>query len=151
MKAQSPRRKPAVLSLQPVHRSSIRDNIVDQIMALIEKGDLRPGQRLPSERDLCTRFGTGRSSLREALRCLSIIGILNARIGDGTSVATDGAKFLGRILQWRMLTERHDMENLIQAGCAGRFGRCGRSFARKRRGNRQAGSFPSPDEASLAR
>ncbi len=83
-------------------------------MGLIATGDLKPGQRLPSERELCVRFGTGRSSLREALRCLSIVGVLNARVGEGTSIAVNGDKFLGKILEWRLITEQHDIENLMQ-------------------------------------
>ncbi len=100
--------------LRPVSKSSISDEIVNQIMGLIAKGDLKSGQRLPSERELCVRFGTGRSSLREALRCLSIVGVLNARVGEGTSVALNGDKFLGKILEWRLITERHDIENLME-------------------------------------
>jgi GntR family transcriptional repressor for pyruvate dehydrogenase complex len=100
--------------IRPVAKTSISDEIVDQIMELIARGDLQPGQRLPSERELCVRFGAGRSSLREALRCLSIVGVLNARVGEGTSVAADGGKFLGKILEWRLITERHDIENLME-------------------------------------
>lgn len=100
--------------IQPILKTSISDDIVDQIMTLISRGDLKPGQRLPSERELCLRFGAGRSSLREALRCLSIVGVLNARVGEGTSVALDGGKFLGKILEWRLITEQHDIENLME-------------------------------------
>jgi GntR family transcriptional repressor for pyruvate dehydrogenase complex len=100
--------------IRPVSKLSISDEIVDQIMTLIARGDLMPGQRLPSERELCVRFGAGRSSLREALRCLSIVGVLNARVGDGTSVAADGGKFLGKIFEWRVISERHDIENLME-------------------------------------
>jgi GntR family transcriptional repressor for pyruvate dehydrogenase complex len=87
-------------------------------MDLISNGDLRPGQRLPSERELCEHFGASRSSLREALRCLSIVGVLNARVGEGTSVAPDGKKFLKKIYEWRMVTERHDIENLLEVRMA---------------------------------
>src|SRR6202789_3624556 len=85
--------------IKPVVKTSISDEIVDQIISLISKGDLKPGQRLPSERELCKTFGAGRSSLREALRCLSIVGVLNARVGEGTSIALDGGKFLGKIFE----------------------------------------------------
>lgn len=105
-------------NIRPVSRTSISDEIVEQIVGLIERGELQPGQRLPSERELCVRFGTGRSSLREALRCLSIVGVLRARVGDGTSVALDSGKFLGKVLQWRMITERHDIENLMEVRIA---------------------------------
>jgi GntR family transcriptional repressor for pyruvate dehydrogenase complex len=66
-----------------VARTPISDAIVEQIMSLIESGDLRPRQRLPAERELCLRFGAGRSSLHEALRCLSLVGILDARVARG--------------------------------------------------------------------
>jgi GntR family transcriptional repressor for pyruvate dehydrogenase complex len=99
--------------IRRVTKISISEEIAQQIMDLIANGDLKPGQRLPSERDLCKNFGVGRSSLREALRCLSIVGVLNARVGEGTAVAADGGKFLGKIIEWRLITEKHDIENLL--------------------------------------
>src|ERR1700681_7878 len=113
-----PREKPFRAKIRPIKKTSISDEIVDQIMSLIAKGDLKPGQRLPSERELCKNFGAGRSSLREALRCLCIVGVLNARVGEGTSVAVDGAKFLGKIVEWRVMTEQHDIENLMEVRIA---------------------------------
>lgn len=113
------KRKLSVISsvspkIRPISKLSISDEIVDQIITLIADGDLMPGQRLPSERELCVRFGAGRSSLREALRCLSIVGVLNARVGKGTSVAANGDKFLSKIFEWRVISERHDIENLME-------------------------------------
>lgn len=118
MKRASVRKFSADPKIRPINKTTISDEIVEQIMGLIERGDLQPGQRLPSERELCVRFGTGRSSLREALRCLSIVGVLRARVGEGTSVANDSGKFLGKIMQWRMVTERHDIENLMEVRIA---------------------------------
>jgi GntR family transcriptional repressor for pyruvate dehydrogenase complex len=100
--------------IKPVNRISISDEIVNQIMARISTGELKPGQRLPSERELCKMFAAGRSSLREALRCLCIVGVLNARVGEGTSVAADGGKFFGRMAEWRVITERHDIEDMME-------------------------------------
>src|SRR5579875_1979874 len=90
-------------NIKPISKTNISDSIVEQIIGLIERGDLQPGQRLPPERELCVRFGTGRSSLREALRCLSIVGILHAWVGEGTSVAADSGRFLGKVLHWRLI------------------------------------------------
>jgi GntR family transcriptional repressor for pyruvate dehydrogenase complex len=95
-------------------KSSISDDIVQQIMKQISTGELRAGQRIPSERDLCERFNTGRSSMREALRCLSIMGILTVRVGEGTSVAKNGGKFLETVIRWRFATEKYDIENLME-------------------------------------
>jgi GntR family transcriptional repressor for pyruvate dehydrogenase complex len=106
------------LKVRPIRKSSISDDIVQQIITLISNGDLKAGQRLPSERDLCVKFAASRSSLREALRCLSIMGVLTARPGEGTSVAMDGSKFMETVLQWRMSTEQHDIEDLMEVRMA---------------------------------
>ncbi len=112
-------RVPGIKSkIRPIAKTSISDEIVEQILALIANGDLKPGQRLPSERELCKNFNAGRSSLREALRCLSIVGVLTARVGEGTSVAMNGGKFLGKIVEWRIITEQHDIEDLMQVRIA---------------------------------
>ena len=100
--------------IKKINRISISEEIVQQIVELISTGHLKPGQRLPSERELCKNFGASRSSLREALRCLSILGVLDARVGEGTSVAKNGARFLEKIVEWRMITEKHDIENLME-------------------------------------
>jgi GntR family transcriptional regulator, transcriptional repressor for pyruvate dehydrogenase complex len=104
--------------IRPVKKSSISDEIATQIIELISRGELQPGQRLPSERELCEHFGASRSSLREALRCLSIVGVLNAQVRNGTSVAADGGKFLRKIVEWRLITERHKIENLMEVRIA---------------------------------
>jgi GntR family transcriptional repressor for pyruvate dehydrogenase complex len=108
----------ARLKMRPVVRTSISDEIVDQIMGLIASGHLKPGQRLPSERELCESFQASRPALREAIRALCIVGVLHARVGDGTSVALDGNKFLGKIIEWRLVTEHHDLENLMEVRIA---------------------------------
>jgi GntR family transcriptional regulator, transcriptional repressor for pyruvate dehydrogenase complex len=116
---------PRVSRVQPiesqfrrVNKISISEDIAQQILDLISSGSLAPGQRLPSERELCKNFGAARSSLREALRGLSMIGVLTARVGEGTSVAADGGKFLGKIMEWRLITEKHDIENLLEVRIA---------------------------------
>jgi GntR family transcriptional repressor for pyruvate dehydrogenase complex len=118
LKNQTKRDKPFTVNIRKVEKTSISDDIVDQIMSLIARGDLKPGQQLPSERELCKQFGAGRSSLREALRCLCIVGVLTARVGEGTSVTLDGGKFLGKIVEWRIITEQHDIEDLMEVRIA---------------------------------
>jgi GntR family transcriptional regulator, transcriptional repressor for pyruvate dehydrogenase complex len=113
-----PHRSPVESKIKRVTKISISDEIAKQIMDLISRGELKPGDHLPSERELCKDFGASRSSLREALRCLSIVGVLNARVGEGTSVAEDGEKFLRKIIEWRLITERHDIENLLEVRMA---------------------------------
>lgn len=113
-----PHRSPVESKIKRVQKISISEEIAKQIMDLISRGELKPGDHLPSERELCKDFGASRSSLREALRCLSIVGVLNARVGEGTSVARDGEKFLRKIIEWRLITEKHDIENLLEVRIA---------------------------------
>jgi GntR family transcriptional repressor for pyruvate dehydrogenase complex len=87
-------------------------------MRLISTGDLTPGQKLPSERELRLRFGVGRSSLREALRCLTIVGVLETRAGEGTYLSLNHDKFIGKVLEWRVATERKNVENLMKVRLA---------------------------------
>ncbi len=100
--------------LKRVAKTSISDEIVSQILHLVGKGDLRPGEKLPSERELCLKFGAGRSSLREALRCLCILGVLRARAGEGTIVDLDGGRFFGKIVEWRIITEQPDINEMME-------------------------------------
>ncbi len=122
MVARSPRNKLAQSQfsskLQRVNRTSLSEDIAQQIVTLISTGDLKPGQRLPSERDLCVHFGVGRSSLREAIRCLVIVGILDVSVGNGTFLATSAERFIGKVAEWRVLTEHQDMENLMEVRLA---------------------------------
>jgi GntR family transcriptional repressor for pyruvate dehydrogenase complex len=106
------------LGIKRVPRMSVCEEVAQQVMNLVANGDLKPGQRLPAERELCEQFGVGRSSLREALRCLSIMGVLDARVGNGTSVAKDGSKFLSKVCEWRLLSEQDDLENLMETRIA---------------------------------
>jgi DNA-binding FadR family transcriptional regulator len=59
----------------------ISELIVEQIRLLMRQGQLRPGDRLPPERDLCERFGVSRVTVREALRMLESSGLVEIRVG----------------------------------------------------------------------
>ena len=61
--------------------------LVERILAFIRAGDLQTGQRLPAEREMAQMFGLSRASVREALRALSVLGVLQARHGDGIYVS----------------------------------------------------------------
>ncbi len=65
----------------PVTSARISATIVNQIRALIHQGQLSPGDRLPSERELCTSFGVSRITIRDALRVLESSGLIEIRVG----------------------------------------------------------------------
>src|ERR671914_2531464 len=68
--------------------------VVTHVRALIERGALRPGDRLPAERDLAVQIGVSRPTIRAGLRALAAIGVVRARHGSGTYIP-DGPPALG--------------------------------------------------------
>lgn len=66
----------------PVQPVRAYERIVEQVEDALARGDLKPGQRLPSERELVTQFAVSRSTVREALRVLASNGVVRSRPGD---------------------------------------------------------------------
>jgi GntR family transcriptional repressor for pyruvate dehydrogenase complex len=67
---------------------TLTDEAINKIKRMITSGELGPGDRLPREADLADRLGLSRNSLREAVRALSMINVLDVRQGDGTYVTS---------------------------------------------------------------
>jgi GntR family transcriptional regulator, transcriptional repressor for pyruvate dehydrogenase complex len=67
---------------------AVTDEAIDRIKEMIVSGELRPGDRLPREADLAERLGLSRNFLREAVRALVLIQVLDVRQGDGTYVTS---------------------------------------------------------------
>jgi DNA-binding FadR family transcriptional regulator len=72
--------------LKPIRRVRLYENAVEQIQTLILSQEYKPGDRLPSERSLAEHFHISRHSLREALRILDVMGMIEIRVGDGIYV-----------------------------------------------------------------
>src|SRR2546430_8105791 len=72
--------------LEPVRKTRIYEEVASQIQRLITDGRLRPGDHLPPERELAERFGVSRTSVRDAIRVLELMGLLEPRQGEGTVV-----------------------------------------------------------------
>jgi DNA-binding FadR family transcriptional regulator len=67
---------------------AITDEAIEKIKAMILSGELKPGDRLPVEKVLAQRLGLSRNSLREAIRALSVLRVLETRQGAGTFVTS---------------------------------------------------------------
>ena len=101
--------------LAPIARPTITDQIVERITAFILDVAMRPGDKLPSERELMVRLGVGRSSLREAIKTLSAIGIVDVQIGDGMYVGSGQTAVLTKPLSWGLLIGEHNIREVIEA------------------------------------
>src|SRR5262249_54598873 len=82
---------------------------------LLESGGARVGQKLPAERELVEIFGVGRSSVREALKSLSLLGLLEIRQGDGTYVRSPSSDLLPQVIQWGLMLSDHKRAEMIEA------------------------------------
>lgn len=80
-----------------VSLNRVSQAIVDQVKMLLRQGRLKPGDRLPSERELCERFGVSRVTVREALRVLEAGGLIDIRVGahGGAFVTTPTSQQIG--------------------------------------------------------
>jgi GntR family transcriptional repressor for pyruvate dehydrogenase complex len=74
--------------LQPIRPTRIYAEIVDQILKLINRGDIANGDRLPSERQLAQQLNVSRSALREAMTALEVLGIVEIKAGVGIFIGT---------------------------------------------------------------
>jgi GntR family transcriptional repressor for pyruvate dehydrogenase complex len=99
-----------------VERKRLTDQIIDQMTSMISDGKFKPGDKLPSEPVLMKQFGVGRSSLREAVGALSLIGVLTVRPGRGTHISPSAGESLSKPLCWGMFMNwREKLHEFVEA------------------------------------
>jgi GntR family transcriptional repressor for pyruvate dehydrogenase complex len=86
-----------------------------QLVTYLSSDDLRPGQRLPSERAMSEALGVGRAALREAIKSLILLGLVEQRQGDGTYVSNGQSNLLPKVIEWGLLAGKHEIEELVEA------------------------------------
>jgi len=84
MKASSPPAAPAASSfgIEPINPQRIYQEVANQLRRNISEGKLKPGDKLPPERDLARMFGVSRNTMREALRALELSGLIELKLGS---------------------------------------------------------------------
>lgn len=98
--------------VQPVRRDRLYQGIVAQIEGLLERGELKPGDQLPAERQLAEQLRVSRASVREALRSLELLGIVQTRAGGGTFVRRAQPDDLARPLT-SLISRGHELKDVI--------------------------------------
>jgi GntR family transcriptional repressor for pyruvate dehydrogenase complex len=91
--------------VRPSGEGVVAEQVVVQIREMIRQGKLKPGDRLPPERELAKHLGISRASLRHGLRFLAAVGVLNSRHGSGTYIAHGPPVLKSESLQ--MLADLH--------------------------------------------
>ena len=91
---------------------AVTDEAIEKIKDMIVRGELAPGSRLPPEKDLAERLGLSRSSMREAVKALEVIRVLDVRRGDGTYVTSLEPQLLLEAISF--VVDLHDDDSLLE-------------------------------------
>ena len=105
------------MSITPVKRTRVYEDIVQQLADMVQRGELKPGDRLPSERDLATAFGVGRPTLRQALTVLTQAGVLEVMAGSGIYLRKpigEAPGNAGHAMKMILMTEKMDLVHILE-------------------------------------
>ena len=94
------------MDFQPIRAKKIYEDIVEQIRDLMASGDLKPGDKLLSERELAEKLRVSRASVREALRALEMMGFVEIKAGGGTFVRETATESIIQPLAMFVAVER---------------------------------------------
>ena len=97
-----------------IQKTSVSRQVADHILDLIERGELKRGDRLPGEREFAESLGISRVPLREAISALSIMGIIEKRHGEGNYIAESNLQVLGQILRTSTALDRSLADDLFE-------------------------------------
>lgn len=102
------------MDLTPVRTKRLYEEIVEQIRTLISDGKLKPGDKLLAERELADRFQVSRASVREAIRTLEMLGIIDIRPGEGTFIRETETDEVIRPLAMVLAVERNSFIDMFE-------------------------------------
>lgn len=118
------RSKPNDKLFSPIKTSKLSDEVYKQIVSLISRGTLKPGDKIPSERDLAADLGISRQSVREALNRAEVMGLIEVRQGEGSFILSSINKSLKPPLtiiiekEAERIFEFIEIRKLIEGWCA---------------------------------
>lgn len=95
------------MEVTPIKKQSVAEQIYEQLRAKIISGELRAGDQLPTEAELCQMYQVSRTSVRQALGKLSSLGLVEAKVGGGTFIKeADGSQVMDKLILHIFLNER---------------------------------------------
>lgn len=113
---------PGIAKMMPIERVSVAEQVARNLLDLIRSGSVRPGQQLPTERELAATLQVSRPSVREAVRGLQILGVIKTRQGGGLFVTSlDAAQILAPLQMLIALTDEnfealHESRLVVEGG-----------------------------------
>ena len=109
---------PMLPELRPIANRTqepISSEITRQLLDYLISGQVKPGERLPSERQLAEMLGVGRSHVRQAIKSLTILGLIDVRQGDGNYLKRTDSPLLPLAIEWGLLLGAKHSYDLVEA------------------------------------
>lgn len=107
--------KKPMAQMAPIQRTTLADEIVKRITGMIIDSGLKPGDKLPSERELMEQLSVGRSSLRESIRILIAMGVVDVSAGEGMFVGGGQTSMLTKPMSWALLMNEQSAREVVEA------------------------------------
>ena len=102
-------------NVEPIKREPLATEIARRLVDYLLSGGVEPGERMPSERQLAQAFGVGRGAMREALKALTLLGLVEVRHGDGTYLKKADSALLPQVIEWGLLLGEQRTLDLVEA------------------------------------
>jgi len=105
---------PDIEPLRTQEKGDVTHLLIGRFQELLSNGLVMPGARLPSERELAKNFGVARSSLRQALKVLEIMGVITQKVGDGSYLNKDTSRVLSVPMEFLFLLDGISLDELAK-------------------------------------
>lgn len=100
--------------LHSLKKESVLQSVINRLTDAIKSGELKPGDKMPSEVELAEAFGVARSSVREAIKILSYLGVLESRRSEGTFVCSGFSESMIDPMVYGIYLNQDSVENLME-------------------------------------
>ena len=105
-----------ISAIQRTPRETASAEVLRQLIDhFLPSGDIRIGHKLPSERVLAEQFGIGRAAVRDALRTMEVLNLIEIRPGDGTYVKNSGPALMPQLFRWALAVRQPAPSELLEA------------------------------------
>lgn len=102
------------MDFKPLERTKLAQDISSSIMEMINNGQLLPKQKLPTENELATAFHVSRNVVRESLKTLELLGIVEAKVAKGTYITANVKENMAQYEFWEILQKHSQMKDLYE-------------------------------------
>ncbi|WP_231687891.1 GntR family transcriptional regulator [Bacillus sp. FJAT-27251] len=104
-----------MVQINPIKRVTVTEQVMEQMASWITSNELKPGDKLPNERQLAEEFGVNRGRIRESLRALALIGLITIKPGEGSFVSERESPIPAETISWMYFNEIHNLDEVYAA------------------------------------